>query len=114
MVLADFDSEDDLYKKSSMLVSQLLEWQPTTNTLPGMMEELWVYLYERGYIMIQDVYLLQKWIDALGTVGYMFPTKITPFVYHEDRQHKKNDTSILDMILNSASVISQVGRKSST
>ena len=98
-----------------MLVSQLLEWKPTTNTLPGMMEEIWVYLYERGYIMIQDVYLLQKWIDALGTVGYIFPAKITPSVFHEEMKYKKNDSSILDVLLNSASVISQhIGRKSST
>ena len=52
---------------------QLHEWRPTAASLPGMMEELWVYLYERGYFSVQDVYLLQKWIEVLVKVGYRFP-----------------------------------------
>jgi hypothetical protein len=71
--LADFDSEDDLYKRSSMLIRQLFEWTPTTKTLPGMMEELWIYLFDRGYIMFQDIGLLQNWLDALISIGYQFP-----------------------------------------
>ena len=71
--LADFDAEDDLYKRSGTLLKQLTEWQASSTTLPGMMEELWVYLYERDYIMLQDVLLLQQWIEALTIIGYNFP-----------------------------------------
>lgn len=74
--IADFDSEDDLYKRSSTLINQLFEWKPSTKSLPGMIEELWVYLYERGYIMLQDVSLVQVWINALTSVGYRFPDLI--------------------------------------
>ena len=74
--LADFDAEDDLYKRSGTLVKQLTSWQPTTTNLPGMIEELWVYLYERDYISLEDVILVQKWIEALIIVGYEFPTPI--------------------------------------
>lgn len=75
--LADFDAEDDLYKRSGTLVKQLSSWQPSTTTLPGMIEELWIYLYERDYFGLDDVILLQKWIEALMIIGYEFPTPIS-------------------------------------
>lgn len=37
------------------------------------MEELWINLYERGYIEIDDVHLLQLWLAALVEIGYSFP-----------------------------------------
>ena len=72
--LADFDSEDDLYKRSGTLLKQLMKWQPTSTSLPSMMEELWIYMFERDYIEIGDVFMLQRWIEALAAVGYEFPT----------------------------------------
>ena len=74
--LADFESEDDLYKRSHKLISQLTEWQPSATTLPGMMEEIWIFMYERDYIMMEDVLMLQRWIDALYQVGYKFPVPL--------------------------------------
>ena len=55
-----------------MMLRDILDVNPTSMrpiSRSGMMEELWVFLYEHGYIMIQDVYLLQKWIDALVAIG---------------------------------------------
>jgi hypothetical protein len=42
-------------------------------SLPARMEELWAFLYEHGYIQMQDVLLQQKWIAALIKAGYRFP-----------------------------------------
>jgi len=71
--LADFDSEGPLYKKAGKLVEQLEAWQPKTNTLPGRIEELWIMMYEHGYFQIEDVVLVQAWIQSLITAGYKFP-----------------------------------------
>lgn len=74
--LADFDSEIPLYERSLRLVEQLDEWQPSLNcavSLPARMEELWVFLYEHGYIEMGDVVLMQHWIESLVKVGYEFP-----------------------------------------
>ena len=74
--LADFDSENPLYLRSLRLIEQLHEWKPSnqaSTSLPSLMEELWVFLYEHGYIELKDVILLQLWIDALLTIGYKFP-----------------------------------------
>ena len=37
------------------------------------MEQLWIDLYEYGYIEKDDVYSVQNWIGALIQVGYDFP-----------------------------------------
>jgi hypothetical protein len=71
--LADFDSESDLYKRSLKLIEQLKEWKLISNTLPGRIEELWVKMYEHGYIAQTDVILVQSWLYSLIAVGYEFP-----------------------------------------
>lgn len=74
--LADFDSELPLYQQSLKLVEQLSAWKPSTacaRSLPARMEELWVFLYEHDYIQMDDVLLLQKWIQSLIKFGYDFP-----------------------------------------
>ena len=37
------------------------------------MEELWIDLYERDFIGINDVKGLQLWLAALIDIGYEFP-----------------------------------------
>jgi hypothetical protein len=37
------------------------------------MEELWIDLYECGYIEINDVKVVQLWLSALVEIGYEFP-----------------------------------------
>lgn len=63
--LADFDSENDLYLRSQKLLEQLEAWQPTQTALKSphqlcaVIEELWIMLYEHGYVLMGDVDLTQ-------------------------------------------------------
>jgi len=79
-LLADMGAEADLYFKTDALLKFLNEWQPTTDDkrsekdrIPPMMEELWIDLYERDYIQLEDVRSLQLWLSALVEVEYNFP-----------------------------------------
>jgi hypothetical protein len=47
------------------------------SSVPAEMERLWVALYERSYIEIKDVELIQSWLLALVEAGYEFPVKST-------------------------------------
>ena len=60
---------EPLYKRSLKLVEQLIEWKSEAPTLPARIEALWVYLYERGYIEIKDVELVQAWLQSLFAAG---------------------------------------------
>ena len=71
--LADFRSEMDLYIKAGTLVDFLSERKSTADTIPERMEQLWIELYERNYIEVDDVYRLQSWLLALIDLGYDFP-----------------------------------------
>jgi hypothetical protein len=78
--LADFDSEEPLYKKSMILVEQLSSWKPSpssASSLPARMEDLWIFLFERGYIALKDVELVQAWLVSLIAAGYVFPKPST-------------------------------------
>ena len=74
--LADFDSEQALYRQAGRLIEQLSELTLTGPSLPSRMEALYVYLYEHGYIELADVELCQQWLSALISVGYAFPSII--------------------------------------
>lgn len=41
--------------------------------MPLRMEQLWIDLYEYGYIEEDDLYSLQIWLETLEKVGYEFP-----------------------------------------
>lgn len=71
--LGDLDAEIPLYKQAGVLVDRLREWNGTATTLPGRIEELYIDLYERGFLEIGDVYLMQSWIQSLLDIGYQFP-----------------------------------------
>ena len=76
--LADFDAEIPLYEKSSVLVSYLLNNYVKNNTSKAttfieILERLWIDLYEREYIEIDDVINMQLWIETLIKIGYQFP-----------------------------------------
>lgn len=45
-------------------------------TLSERMEQLWIDLYERGYIEEEDVRNMQLWLQALENVGYEFPSVV--------------------------------------
>ena len=70
---SDFDAEGDLYKKAGALVRFLGDWRGRAPTLAGRMEELYIALYEREYIELDDVRLAQNWLEALETAGYDLP-----------------------------------------
>ena len=81
--LADFQSELPLYLRASKLLEHLNEFSfkgseggypPSSKSLPGMIEHLWVEMYERGYIEMKDVRLVQAWLESLMVVGYKFPS----------------------------------------
>jgi len=71
--LADFNSESDLYERSLKLIEQLQEWPLLCKDLPGRIEELWILMYEHGYLKIDDVIMVQAWISSLLSAGYKFP-----------------------------------------
>jgi hypothetical protein len=74
--MADFSAELDLYVKTSKLIDFLSdEWSPSldANSVPSLMEDLWIALYERGYIDVEDVHLVQCWLGALIESHYTFP-----------------------------------------
>ena len=75
--LADMQAELDLYFKAGKLIEFLSqEWNSAAHTIPERMEELWIELYQRGYIELDDVQAIQLWLEALVETGYQFP-KVT-------------------------------------
>ena len=87
--LADFQSEQPLYLKSEKLIEQMNgftfgfpgdkstpdedNYPSAIKTVPGLIEHLWVHMYERQYIELHDVHLVQAWLESLMVVGYQFP-----------------------------------------
>lgn len=71
--LADFESEMDLYLRSGTLISMLDNWTSTCTSVPCLYEDLIISMYERNYLEIDDVFLVQSWIDVLTNIGYKFP-----------------------------------------
>jgi len=71
--LKDFQSESDLYLKSTAMVSFLSAWSSDAPTLVERLEQLWAALYSRGFVELDDLLLAQAWIRDLLAVGYKFP-----------------------------------------
>jgi hypothetical protein len=78
--LADFQAEQDLYSKSGKLLEFLTDWDLKTYDhthpqydIPHRMQQLWIDLYEHGYIEEDDVFYVQEWIGTLVQLGYLFP-----------------------------------------
>jgi len=71
--LADFNSELPLYQQAGALVQSLEAWKPTSDNLPGRLEELYIYMYEMAIVGLDDVKLAQAWLQDLARLGYRFP-----------------------------------------
>jgi hypothetical protein len=72
--MADMNAELPLYSQAHVLIDFLSNWRGTSSSwLPGLMEELWIACYERGFIELKDVLNLQLWIRSLLQVNYVFP-----------------------------------------
>ena len=77
-LVADMQAEADLYLKTEALLVFLNQWQTKIDNeadIPSLMEELWIDLYERDYIQLEDIIVLQLWLSALVEVGYEFPKR---------------------------------------
>lgn len=71
--LKDFQSEQDLYLKTTAMVSFLSHWSSEAPTLVERLEQLWAALYSRGFVELGDLRLAQAWIRDLLSIGYEFP-----------------------------------------
>ena len=64
--MGDYMSERPLYEEAGALVEYLLSWScPSGSSLPSTFERLFVDLYERGFIEVQDVGRLQAFLRDL-------------------------------------------------
>jgi hypothetical protein len=75
-------AEFSLYEKSKSFVAHIVEGYikhkgiDFVENLPKSIHDLWIDLYERGYVEIEDVNLVGLWLNALHDIGYTFPSKI--------------------------------------
>ena len=84
--LADFNAEIPLYEKSGKLTEFLLHWKHEDPEAPiaSQLEQLYIDLYKRGYLEIEDVELIQYWILSLMEIGYDFPPVAPPVFERND------------------------------
>jgi hypothetical protein len=73
IVQDNFHDEQDLYKKSGALIDFLSKWDSIHDNIPERMKQLWIDLYEYGYIELEDVHAVQAWLGTLSQIGYEFP-----------------------------------------
>ena len=114
---ADFNAEIPLYTKSYALISYLLktyvldEIKYSPKSFIEILELLWVDMYERGYIEIDDVYHLQRWVTTLYKIGYQFPNQSRPI--HESPVENDHNIIYYDLaeISNIRKKLSQLGHK---
>lgn len=74
--LADLQSESDLYHKTERLLLQLDSWEAELSQTGGIAHkflEVYVRMYEHGYLDIKDMEMAKQWIQALSDAGYRFP-----------------------------------------
>ncbi len=66
--LADFQAEQDLYLKSEVFIEVLDRLSLKSGSYASKLEQIYVELYERGFIEEQDIYMIQGWILALRSI----------------------------------------------
>jgi hypothetical protein len=71
--IGDLGSEWDLYIKGKPLMEFLGSWKGKGKTIVERTEELWIALYERQYVELLDVKLVQLWLQTLLDISYTFP-----------------------------------------
>lgn len=71
--MADFNSELPLYQTSQELVKALRGWTSSAPTMAGRLEDLAIFMYEYGFLELDDIHLYQSWISDLFKIGYEFP-----------------------------------------
>ncbi len=91
-ILADMNAELDLYFRSGSLIQFLDEWKGSGDNIPERMENLWIDLFERGYIEENDIKMVQLWLLALIEAGYDFPALKEPKAEPKARVFPLNQT----------------------
>ena len=69
----DYMSERPLYEKTEALIRFLSQWKGLSEKFDVRFVELFIAMYERGFIEAKDVILAQKWIITLKQLNYVFP-----------------------------------------
>ncbi|XP_061179250.1 uncharacterized protein LOC133187875 isoform X2 [Saccostrea echinata] len=74
----DFQSEIPLYTQTTAFISTLESWKINITkvndnekrSLEDLMEDLYVTLYEWGFIQIGDINNIQLWLESITSIGY--------------------------------------------
>jgi len=129
--LADMQAESDIYFKAAQLIDFLSHWRDTSTTLPEAVESLWIALYERTYIEIDDVVAMQLWLSAVGDSGYIFPalqlagtlpnsiplastTVLVQFNYNTNRRESERSANMWSKLCSLSNVILALPRSDPT
>ena len=114
-LLAEAKSELEWHVKTDLLLEFLHTWQcrynDNTNNnnhhhhqflLAFCMEELWIDLYQQHFIELEDVTLVQLWLEALVEIKYKFPSMPTLSKRHDNvvvmGQFNFADSSLQDVL----------------
>ncbi len=73
----DMQSEQVLQLQSEVFIRTLKGITLESSSVAECLEKIYIELYNRGFLEIEDIYLVQDWIFALKSVEYQFP-KIVP------------------------------------
>lgn len=72
-------SAKNTYFKIDKLIEFLADWSSNETSVMKRAEQLYIDLYERGYIELADVHLAQFWFQELYQYDYIFPNVISKF-----------------------------------
>ena len=75
-LIKDFDAEMPLYTQAEALLRFLNDWEPKQKSITGMMEEMYIEMYERGILEKKDVEFVQAWLQDLVSIGYRFKWRV--------------------------------------
>lgn len=72
-LMKDFSDEIDLYLKSGVLATMLNGWRSHSDNFVAHIHELTEHMAGQGFWGMEEVKLVDAWIDDLISVGYHFP-----------------------------------------
>lgn len=65
-------------------------------TIQGLTEELWIEMYQRGFVEEEDVALVQSWLGDLARVGYRFPPVRGAYNSTRAKEVEEKEKAVLD------------------
>lgn len=75
----------------TILVSELQSLTLKSATVPGMLEEVYIFLYEIGFLDKSDVMAVQQWLQHLLEVNYAFPSLLQPHATNSAEETNKKE-----------------------